>query len=64
MVVMKTAKSRQSSDVIGATDEMNGLNQGHIQGQRGINFHSIFAVCYNTCSQNMVEYFFFFFYKL
>lgn len=35
MVVVKTAKSGGSRDVIGASDEMNGLNQGHIRGRKG-----------------------------
>lgn len=30
MVVVKTAKSGGSLDVIGAADEINGLNQGHL----------------------------------
>lgn len=33
MVVVKIAKSGRSGDVIGAADEMNGLDQGHKQGQ-------------------------------
>lgn len=35
MVVVKTAKSGESRNVIGAADEMNRLNQGHIRGQEG-----------------------------
>lgn len=41
MAVVKIAKSRGSRDVIGAADEMNGLNQGHLQGQEAVNFNSL-----------------------
>lgn len=55
MVVVKIAKSGESRNVIGAADEMHGLNQGHLQGQERVNpdslssskrslkFHSIIA---------------------
>ena len=36
MVVVKIAKSRGSLNVIGAADEMNGLNQGNLQRQEGV----------------------------
>lgn len=41
MVVVKIAKSRGSWNVIGAADEMNGLNQGHLHGQEGVNCYSL-----------------------
>lgn len=41
MVVVKTAKSRRSWNVFGAPDETNELNQGHLQGQEGIDFSSL-----------------------
>lgn len=37
MVVVMIAKSGASWSVIGAADERNGLNQGHLQGQEGVN---------------------------
>lgn len=36
MVVVKIAKRRGSWDVIGEADVI-GLNQGHVQGQEGVN---------------------------
>lgn len=41
MVVVKIAKSTGNRDVIGAADEMNGLNEGHPQGQEGANCDSL-----------------------
>lgn len=35
MVVVMIAKSRGSLNVIGATDEIDGLNKGRLQGQEG-----------------------------
>lgn len=41
MVVVKIAKSGGSRDVIGAADETNGLNDGRLQGQEGVDFNSV-----------------------
>lgn len=41
MAVVKIVKSRGSWNVIGAADEMNGLTQGHLQGQEGVNCDSL-----------------------